>query len=80
MAAWLDRAKPFAYATLGLRPWELLRWTLADYGALVEGYVARERQRRYQRAELAVWLIAPHLERGKRLTPEDLVGERIDDW
>jgi hypothetical protein len=65
---------------LGLRPWEFPRYTLREYGQLVDGYETREYRERYRMAELATWLLAPHMGKGKRLRPKDLLGtERKED-
>lgn len=65
---------------LGLRPWEFPRYTLREYGHLVEGFEAREQRERFRLAELATWLLAPWTGAGTRLTPKDLLGiERGED-
>lgn len=65
---------------MGLRPWELPKYTLREYGELVEGYAERERATRYRFAELACWIVSPHLKAGSRLSPKDLLGtEQSED-
>lgn len=78
LRAWLDDIQPFAYGTLGLKPWELLAYTPREFGALVEGWQRQQERERFARAELAVWLIAPHIT--KPITVKDLLGnERRED-
>jgi hypothetical protein len=80
MARWVDDAQPFAFGILGLRPWELRRYTLREFGYLVEGWHRQEERNRYRTAELACWLLAPWTQKGTRLTPKDLLGtERRED-
>jgi hypothetical protein len=65
---------------LGLRPWEFPRYTLRDYGYLVEGFESREHRERHRLAELATWVLAPWVGAGKQLRPQDLLGtERRED-
>jgi len=72
--------QPFAFGILGLRPWDLRRYTLREFGYFVEGWETQQRRARYQFAELAVWLLAPWTSKGSRLTPKDLLGtERRED-
>jgi hypothetical protein len=53
---------------------------LREYGQLVDGYERQEARERYRFAELATWLLSPHVEKGKRLRPQDLLGtERRED-
>lgn len=58
---------------LGLRPWEFPRYTLREYGQLVDGFEKREARERYRMAELATWLLAPWTN-GKHITPRHLLG------
>lgn len=60
---------------LGLRPWEFPRYTLREYGLMVEGYEMREERERYRTAELATWLLAPHTGKGQHITPRQLLGK-----
>ena len=80
VARWVEDVQPFAFGLLGLRPWDLPRFTLREFGYLVEGWRQQEQRTRYQVAELAVWLLAPWTAKGTRLTPKDLLGtERRED-
>jgi hypothetical protein len=60
---------------LGLRPWEFPRYTLREYGLLVDGFTKREARERYRLAELATWLLAPWTGKGKHITPGKLIGK-----
>ena len=80
MARWHHDVQPFAFGMLGLRPWELLRYTLREFGHLCDGWHRNEERLRYRNAELAVWLLAPWTGKGTRLRPADLLGtERRED-
>jgi hypothetical protein len=59
---------------LGLRPWEFPRYTLREYGQLVEGFEKREERERYRFAELAAWLLAPWNSKGQHITARKLLG------
>lgn len=61
---------------MGLRPWELPRYTPREFGNLVEGWTQQQDRERYRVAELATWLLAPHMAKGKSITPHDLLGTR----
>lgn len=65
---------------LGLRPWEFPRYTLREYGLLVQGYEEQEQRERARLAEHALWLLGPWMKDGSRLTVKDLLGlERPED-
>jgi len=74
IARWHHDVQPFAFGMLGLRPWELLRFTLREFGHLVEGYNRAQYRERYRVAELAVWVLSPWIGKGSKLTPDDLIG------
>jgi hypothetical protein len=72
--------QPFAYGVLGLRPWELPRYTPREFGYLVEGWRQLDEAERHRIAELACWLLSPWVTRGRTLTPRQLLGlDRRED-
>lgn len=69
--------EPYLYATAGLRPWELRRYTMRELAQHLDGLRALEDRRWWRVAQLACWLINPHLKRSaKKLKPAHLMGRR----
>jgi len=78
--AWLERVSPFAFGMLGLRPWELLRYTPREFGWMVKGWRTADERERLLFAQLAVWMLSPWISKGHTLTARQLVGlERRED-
>jgi hypothetical protein len=69
--------EPYLYASAQLHPWELRRYTLRELGALMDGLRVREDRSWWRLAQLACWLINPHMSRRqKKVKPEALMGRR----
>ncbi|MFS1513060.1 phage tail assembly chaperone [Chengkuizengella sp. SCS-71B] len=53
----------FAYGILSLKPQEFWSLTLAEYNLMIKGYELREEQEWRRTAQLAAWVMSPHLKR-----------------
>lgn len=53
---------------------------MRELGARIEGFREVQREERLRLAQLAVWLLGPHLQKGARVTARELLGlDRRED-
>lgn len=60
-----------AFGPLNLKPHEFWELTMGEFEELLEGYRYRERREWEKTAQLAAWIMSPHMKR--RISGQDLL-------
>jgi hypothetical protein len=66
----LEEAQGF----LGLMPWDFWRMTPKEYYLRVKGYRKKDERETQKQAQLAAWIMQPHLK--KQITPDMLLKKQ----
>lgn len=69
----------YAIAILNIKPAEFWELTLAEFNVAMDAHVWKEYQESTKRAQLAQWIIGPHMDAKKIPSIEQMVGENPED-